>query len=44
MAWDINDPETLEREERALRDAESELGIPGELIDLQEYLRRVASP
>lgn len=44
VAWDINDPETLEREERALRDAESELGIPGELIDLQEYLRRVASP
>ena len=39
VAWDINDPETLEREERALRDAEKELGISGEIIDLQSYLR-----
>lgn len=36
--WDISSSETLEREERALREAEKELGIPGRLIDCQSYL------
>ncbi|MCE5294916.1 MAG: ATP-binding protein [Chlamydiales bacterium] len=39
VAWDISDPETLEREQRALSDAEKELGISGEIIDLESYLR-----
>lgn len=39
VAWDINDPETLEREERALRSAEKELGISGKILDLSQYLR-----
>lgn len=38
VAWDINDPKTLEREMRALREAEKELGVKGKLITPQNYL------
>lgn len=39
VVWDANDPKTLEREERALHQAEKELGIPGTLLDYTRYLR-----
>lgn len=39
VVWDLNDKGTLEREERALRIAESELGIKGRIIDCESYLR-----
>lgn len=38
VAWEVDDPQTLKREERALRQAEKELGIPGRIIDLKSYL------
>ncbi|HXF28362.1 MAG TPA: DUF4143 domain-containing protein, partial [Chlamydiales bacterium] len=41
VAWETNDPLTLNREERALRQAESELGFPGKLVDLESYLREL---
>jgi predicted AAA+ superfamily ATPase len=37
--WDQEDPETRQREERALQAAENELGIKGTIIDLATYLR-----
>ena len=39
VVWDTNDTLTLQREERALRQAESELGFPGKLVDFEMYLR-----
>lgn len=39
VVWDKSDAKTLEREERALRSAEQELGIKGQVMDLQQYLR-----
>jgi hypothetical protein len=42
VVWDMSDPETLRREERALRQAESELGFPGRILDYKEYLRSFA--
>jgi hypothetical protein len=39
VVWDTDDPKTLEREQRALRQAEKELGFSGKLIDLHSYLR-----
>jgi predicted AAA+ superfamily ATPase len=38
VVWDSNDQETLERETRALRQAEKELGFPGKLLDHRAYL------
>ena len=38
VAWGKEDPTTLDREERALREAEKELGFPGRLIDWPAYL------
>lgn len=38
VVWDQSDPQTYLREERALKSAENELGIPGRLIDWQTYL------
>ncbi len=38
VVWDINDPSTKEREERALKSAMKELGIPGRMITPQSYL------
>jgi len=40
VAWETDDPLTLKREERALRQAENELGFPGKLIDWKTYLRQ----
>jgi predicted AAA+ superfamily ATPase len=39
VVWDADDPKTLEREMRALRQAEEELGFPGRLLDYTSYLR-----
>lgn len=39
VVWDKNDTATLEREERALAEAEKELGIKGRMIDYESYLR-----
>ena len=39
VAWDMQDPKTREREERALQAAMKELKIDGEIITLDSYLR-----
>ena len=39
VAWDTQDLQTLEREERALQAGMKELGIGGEIITLDSYLR-----
>ena len=39
VVWDASDKDTLEREERALRQAEKELGFPGRLINWTSYLK-----
>ena len=39
VVWDINDPKTLEREQRALVQAEKELGCVGKIITSKDYLR-----
>lgn len=39
VVWDKNDPATLAREERALKEAKRELNIPGKIIDLEAYLK-----
>ena len=38
VAWDHKDATTFEREERALKAAENELGIKGRIIDRETYL------
>ena len=38
VVWDASNPQTLEREMRALNQAEEELGIKGELISPDNYL------
>jgi len=38
VAWDVDDPETYAREERALKKAEKELGVKGMLITPETYL------
>ena len=43
VVWDAEDPLTREREQRALRQAEQELGFPGKLIGLTAYLSLVKS-
>ncbi len=40
VAWDIEDPKTFEREERALKAGMKELKIDGEIITLDGYLRK----
>lgn len=37
VTWDMNDPKTAEREQRALAQAEKELGIKGRIITSREY-------
>jgi predicted AAA+ superfamily ATPase len=37
VVWDKSDSSTLEREERALRQAEQELGFPARLISCDNY-------
>ncbi len=43
VVWETNDPLTLEREKRALHQAEKELGFSGKLIDYTNYLRKFTS-
>ncbi|MES2274128.1 MAG: ATP-binding protein [Chlamydiota bacterium] len=38
VVWEMTNVETLQREERALRQAEEELGFPGRMIDWRTYL------
>lgn len=38
--WEIEDPKTYEREQRALHEAMTELNLPGEIITLESYLRK----
>ncbi len=40
VAWDVEDPRTMEREERALQAGIKELKIAGEIITLDSYLRK----
>ena len=39
VTWNMNDPDTMERETRALELAKKELQIPGKIITLESYLR-----
>ncbi len=39
VVWDTSDPKTLDREQRALAQAEKELGISGRLLDYSHYLQ-----
>ena len=39
VVWDMSDLQTMEREERALRQAEKELPFPGRIIDWKTYCR-----
>lgn len=39
VVWDQSDPLTFEREERALKSAEKELGMKGRIIDWENYLK-----
>jgi predicted AAA+ superfamily ATPase len=39
VCWDGDDPLTYQREERALRQAEQELGISGKLIEWSTYTK-----
>ena len=39
VTWDMSDPETKQREERALAAAINELKVPGRIITLDSYLR-----
>jgi uncharacterized protein len=43
VVWDASDPKTLEREMRALKQAEKELGFSGRLLDYTQYLRHFVS-
>lgn len=42
VVWDHKDTATFEREERALRSAEKELGVKGRIIDCESYLKGLA--
>lgn len=44
VVWDHSDPATFEREERALKSAEKELGIKGRMIDWKIYLQSYEHP
>lgn len=39
VVWDQTDPVTFQREERALKSAEKELGIKGRIVDWESYLK-----
>lgn len=43
VVWDIHDQDALERETRALRQAEQELGFSGKILDYTHYLRQFIS-
>lgn len=38
VVWNLEDPDTFHREERALKDAQEELGIEGRILDLSTYM------
>ena len=38
VAWEFDDPDTKNREERALLQAEKELGFSGRIIDWKSYI------
>lgn len=38
VVWDISDSKTFEREKRALKQAEKELGIKGKILTSQDYI------
>lgn len=38
VTWDMSDPKTADRETRALKQAEQELGFSGKIITLRDYL------
>jgi hypothetical protein len=44
VVWDTKDQKTLERETRALHQAEQELGFPGRIFDYKDYLRQMVFP
>lgn len=39
VTWDMNDPQTAQREQRALQAAEAELKFPGRILTLRDYLQ-----
>lgn len=39
ITWEMNNPKTIEREQRALEHAQQELGIQGRIVTLQDYLK-----
>ena len=39
VTWDMSDPQTAEREQRALAAGQAELGLDGRIITVQDYLR-----
>ncbi len=39
VVWDLSNPDVLEREQRALSQAEEELGIAGRILDAETYIR-----
>ena len=40
VVWDMNDPNTMEREKRAFQAGIKELKIEGEIVTLDSYLRK----
>lgn len=44
VVWEVSDPQTLQREQRALQQAQEELGFPGRIIDWTTYLKEFAMP
>ena len=42
VVWDANDQKAMERETRALHQAEQELGFSGRILDYRDYLRNQA--
>ncbi len=41
VVWDMSSPQTMAREQRALKQAEIELGFPGRIISARDYLREI---
>lgn len=44
VVWDKSDALTYQREERALKAAEVELGIKGKIIDWESYIKGLKRP
>lgn len=41
VTWNMDDPRTAEREQRALQAAQEELDIPGRIVTLKDYLQDI---